>query len=49
MNQQIGLEQFGPATDLDLDPGIRRAVRVLRSADIETFEATPEQPRYRVT
>jgi hypothetical protein len=39
MNQQIGLEQFEPATDLDLDPGIRHAVLVLRSAGIETFES----------
>jgi len=39
MNQQTDLEQFAPATDLDLDPGIRQAVLVLRSADVETFES----------
>jgi hypothetical protein len=39
MNQHIGLEQFAPATDLELDPGIRQAVLVLRSAGIETFES----------
>jgi hypothetical protein len=39
MNQQTGLEQFAPTTDLELDAGIRRAVLVLRSAGIETFES----------
>jgi hypothetical protein len=39
MKQQPGLEQFEPATDLDLDLGIRNAVLVLRSAGIETFES----------
>jgi hypothetical protein len=39
MNQQTTLEQFAPATDLDLDAGIRRAVLILRSAGIETFES----------
>jgi len=39
MNQQTDLEQFAPATDLDLDPGIRQAVLVLRSAGVETFES----------
>ena len=39
MNRQTGLEQFAPATDLEIDPGIRRAVLVLRSAGIETFES----------
>lgn len=33
------LDRFAPATDLDLDPGIRRAVLILRSAGIETFES----------
>src|SRR5882724_3320349 len=39
MNQQTDLEQFALATDLDLDPGIRQAVLVLRSAGVETFES----------
>jgi hypothetical protein len=39
MNEHAGLDQFAPATDMDLDPGIRRAVLVLRSAGIETFES----------
>src|SRR5947208_11759384 len=39
MNQQTGLEQFAPATDLELDAGIRRAVLILRAAGVETFES----------
>ena len=33
------LEQFAPATDMELDAGIRRAVLVLRCGGIETFES----------
>jgi hypothetical protein len=44
MNQQTGLEQFAPATDLALDPGIRRAVLVLRSAGIVKLDRV--HPRY---
>lgn len=33
------LEAFAPPVDTELDPGIRRAVLVLRSAGIETFES----------
>ncbi|MGC9954153.1 MAG: hypothetical protein ABSD21_07730 [Rhizomicrobium sp.] len=33
------LEKFAPAVDLELDPGIRRFVLVLRSGGIETFES----------
>jgi hypothetical protein len=39
MNQQKGLEDFAPSTDMDLDPGIRHAVLVLRAGGIETFES----------
>ncbi|MGY3588172.1 hypothetical protein ACVIGB_002869 [Bradyrhizobium sp. USDA 4341] len=39
MNIQKGLEQFAPATDLELDSGIRHAVLALRVAGIETFES----------
>ena len=44
MKLQKGLEQLAPATDLDLDPGIRRAVLVLRSARIATFESCQGGP-----
>lgn len=33
------LEMFAPTVDMELDPGIRRAVLALRSAGIETFES----------
>lgn len=33
------LEAFAPAVDLPLDPGIRRAVLILRRAGVETFES----------
>ncbi len=33
------LEAFAPVVDLDLDEGIRRAVLLLRSAGVETFES----------
>lgn len=33
------LEAFAPPVDMELDAGIRRAVLVLRSAGIETFES----------
>lgn len=33
------LEAFAPVVDLDMDPGIRRAVLILRSAGVETFES----------
>ena len=33
------LEAFAPEIDMALDPGIRRAVLVLRSAGVETFES----------
>jgi len=36
---QFDLEQFAPNGPSDLDAGIRRAVLVLRSAGIETFES----------
>lgn len=38
-NQNRPREQFAPATDLELDAGIRRAVLMLRSAGVETFES----------
>ena len=31
------LERFAPDVDLDLDPGIRRAVLLLRRAGVETM------------
>jgi len=34
-----GLEEFAPVVDMALDPGIRRAVLILRSEGIETFES----------
>jgi hypothetical protein len=36
---ETDLEAFAPEVDLPLDPGIRRAVLILRSAGIETFES----------
>ena len=33
------LSAFAPAVDMQLDPGIRNAVLILRSAGIETFES----------
>jgi hypothetical protein len=41
-SQQIhgaDLEAFAPAADMDLDAGIRRAVLILRSGGVETFES----------
>jgi hypothetical protein len=38
------LETFTPATDMPLDEGIRRAVLVLRSGGIETFESCEGGP-----
>jgi hypothetical protein len=38
------LERFEPATDLALDPGVRRYVLALRSAGIETFESCQGGP-----
>lgn len=36
---QSDLDEFEPEVDLPLDPGIRHAVLVLRSAGVETFES----------
>ena len=33
------LEAFAPEVDLPIDPGIRKAVLILRSAGVETFES----------
>ena len=33
------LEAYAPAVDLELDPGIRRYVLILRQGGIETFES----------
>lgn len=41
---EIDLEEFAPAVDLPIDPGIRRAVLVLRSGGIETFESCEGGP-----
>jgi hypothetical protein len=41
---QSPLEQFAPSTDLELDAGIRRAVLILRSAGVETFESCEGGP-----
>lgn len=38
------LEAFAPQVDLPLDPGIKRAVLVLRSVGIETFESCEGGP-----
>jgi hypothetical protein len=35
----VALEAFAPPVDLEIDPGIRRFVLVLRSEGIETFES----------
>jgi hypothetical protein len=35
----MDLERFAPAVDLPIDPGIRRAVLLLRSEGVETFES----------
>lgn len=37
MNEE--LEKFAPIVDMELDPGIRRAVLILRQGGIETFES----------
>lgn len=39
VGEQVSLECYAPDVDLPLDPGIRRAVLVLRRAGIETFES----------
>jgi hypothetical protein len=36
---EAALEPFAPSVDLELDPGIRRAVLILRRGGIETFES----------
>lgn len=33
------LERYAPEVDLEIDPGIRRAVLILRRAGVETFES----------
>lgn len=33
------LESFAPVVDMDLDPGIRRAVLILRRGGVETYES----------
>ena len=38
------LERFAPEVDLALDPGIRRAVLILRRAGIETIESCEGGP-----
>ena len=38
------LSRFAPAVDMELDPGIRRAVVALRSAGVETFESCEGGP-----
>ncbi|UFZ03955.1 hypothetical protein LQG66_32970 [Bradyrhizobium ontarionense] len=38
------LEDSAPSTDMELDAGIRRAVLVLRSGGIETFESCEGGP-----
>lgn len=35
----VSLEDFAPVVDMDLDAGIRRAVLILRSNGVETFES----------
>ena len=40
----MDLEAFAPEVDLPIDPGIRRAVLVLRSGGIETFESCEGGP-----
>lgn len=35
----VDLEQFAPVVDLPIDPGIRRAVLILRCAGINTVES----------
>ena len=35
----VDLEAFAPVVDMELDPGIRRAVLILRANGIETFES----------
>jgi len=36
---EVELETFAPPVDLELDPGIRRAVLIMRREGIETFES----------
>ena len=37
--ESCDLESFAPVVDMELDPGIRRYVLILRSQGIETFES----------
>lgn len=39
MDARTSLDSFAPETDLPLDEGIKRAVLILRSEGIETFES----------
>ena len=39
VNEMASLEENAPVVDLELDPGIRHAVLVLRSGGIDTFES----------
>ena len=39
MDHDSELERFAPEVDLPIDPGIRRAVLILRKEGIETFES----------
>lgn len=40
----MSLEQLAPDLDMPLDPGIRDAVLILRSAGVETFESCEASP-----
>ena len=44
LNLDDDLEAFAPPVDLPLDPGIRRAVLILRRGGVETFESCDGGP-----
>jgi hypothetical protein len=44
IEEAADLERHAPSADMPLDPGIRRAVLILRRAGIETFESCEGGP-----
>lgn len=49
MSLDAELEAFAPDIDMPLDPGIRRAVLILRSGGIETMESCEGGPGHAFT
>jgi hypothetical protein len=44
MTKHAALEAFAPVLDMEIDPGVRRWVLILRQAGVETFESCQGGP-----